>query len=273
MKRPYAITAAVVFTFVLWACSFIGGLHAAEIIYAEGIVQVQAASDKEWKKAGRGTKLSSGDTLRTARSSLADLVLDDEKKNTVRVQDQTLLVLYSSSAGLFDKCGLNSGKIYANIENVKASLTFEVNTPSSVVGVRGTGWSVVSDKKQDEVAVFKDRVNVKAFDARKNLLSEITVAEGQKTLIERFKTPGRLIQVSEREMRRWDQFRQEVSLHVEGKNTASSEFTAQMRNEQDAMEKITETKEEMLEDSKERRIEDIREKQESVSTSSSDHTY
>ena len=44
-----------------------------------------------------------------------------------------------------------------------------------------------------------------------------------------------------------------------------------MRSKQDAIEKITETKEEMLEDSKERRIEDLREKQDSVSTSG--HTY
>lgn len=171
-------------------------IQAAEISYTEGAVQVQFAAENVWKRAKIGTRIDIGDSIRTARRSKADIVLDDEKKNFIRIEENTLLIFNSTQSGGMNRFDLSHGKIYANVEEVKAGLTFEVNTPSAVAGVRGTWWSVESDEKKDEVSVFEDSVFVKAYDKAKKLIGEIVVPEGFKTIIERFKRPGDLIQLT-----------------------------------------------------------------------------
>ncbi|MFA5362632.1 MAG: FecR family protein [Candidatus Omnitrophota bacterium] len=214
MRKNFLPVVAVVSLLVLGLIGFISFLQAAEVVFTEGSVQVQSA-DKVWKKAEAGTQVDIGDSIRTARKSRADVALDDEKMNTLRISEQTMVVLNSTEPGMINKIDLSNGKIYSNVENLKAGLAFEVSTPSAVAGVRGTGWSVESSKLKDEVATFKDTVKVKTFDANNNLLTETDVPEGFKTIIERFQQAGALTQLTEQEMQQWTEIRQEVTQHVE----------------------------------------------------------
>jgi hypothetical protein len=214
MRKNFLPVVAVVSFLVLGLIGFISFLQAAEIVFTEGSVQVQSA-DKVWKKAAAGTQVMIGDSIRTARKSIADVALDEEKKNTLRISEQTMVVLNSTEPGMINKIDLSSGKIYSNVENIKAGLAFEVSTPSAVAGVRGTGWSVESNKQNDEVATFKDTVNVKTFDANNNLLTETDVPEGFKTIIERFQQAGALTQLTEQETQQWTAIRQEITHHIE----------------------------------------------------------
>jgi hypothetical protein len=202
--------------FVLFLSAWItvGGavsfLQAAEIIYLEGSVQVQSAMDDAWKKAEKGMQVDIGDSIRTARHSRVDIALDAEKKNTIRLEQRTQVVLNSASEGTLDRLDLSRGMVYSNLENIKAGLSFEVNTPSAVAGVRGSSYRVYTERDSDEVSAYKDTVFIKTYDANKQQTTETMLPEGFKTFIERFETPGALIQVSLREFERFDNLKDDL---------------------------------------------------------------
>ena len=170
----------------------VSSLYAAEVAYVEGKVEVQSTVEKLWKKAEVGMQVNIGDSIRTARRSKADIILDREKKQSIRVEEQTMVVLNSTSAEQINRLDLSEGKIYADVEQLVSGSSFEVTTPSGVAGVRGTALSVDSNSRRDEIVAYKDSIFVKAYDANKNLISDIVVPEGFKTIVGRFEKAGDL---------------------------------------------------------------------------------
>lgn len=249
---------------LLFFISFCSGvlapaLEAAEVIGIKGKVEVQFVAEKVWKLARVGTKLAVGDSIRTARNSNADILLEPGTKNYMRIDESTLVVLNSNTPGEIDRFDLSNGKIYANIEQAKAGLTYEVHTPSAVAGVRGTAWSVDSGKEMDEAATYEANIYLKTYDANNNLISEITVPEGFKTFVERFEGPSALIELTTEEMQDWDSVREEVSSRIEEaaarREEGGGEGGGQGRGEQ--------TEEEAMEDAAQS-LEQITEDQESI---------
>ncbi len=196
--------------------TIISSLHAAEIIYLEGSVQVQGEQEEGWRNAELGTKVDIGDKIRTARKSIADVALDEAKKNTIRINPKTLVMLDSANPGTIDRLDLSRGMVYAKVENIQSGLSFEVSTPSAVAGVRGSAYSVYVERDEDEIKAYKDSAFVQAYDADGNLITEVTVPEGFKTFVERFEGPGSLIQVTLREFSRFDDVADEIASHEEG---------------------------------------------------------
>jgi hypothetical protein len=279
MKKYFLYTIFLILSFV--ASTIISPLEAeaAKIIYVEGTVQMQPAAQKAWKKAEKGMQINIGDSLRTASRSKADIMLDEEKKNTLRIEQKTLIVLNSNVPGLINRIDLSNGKIYFNIESIKSGLAFEVKTPSSVAGVKGTGGSVDSIRERDEVAAFKDEVYVRTYDAQQNLISEITVPEGFKTMIERFEAAGAVTTLSVEETQRWNETRQELSQRVEEttkareegakpkeeppkKEAPPEEMVKEIQNQQEVIENVSkevkETKEQVEERTTEANIQEQR---------------
>jgi hypothetical protein len=227
-------------------------LRAAEIIYLEGNVQVQPDGEEEWKKAEKGMKLNIGDSIRTARHSKADVALDEAKKNTIRIDPKTMIVLNSAMPGSIDRLDLSRGRVYSNLENIKAGLDFEVSTPSTVAGVRGSSYSVYSERDEDEVHAYKDDVYIKTYDANKNLLSESLLPEGFKTFIERFDTPSAITQISNREFSRSDAVVEDLSSRAEGRANvrAEREAAAKAKEEKTKEEKAKDTQDTVSEQQK-----------------------
>ena len=194
--------------------------RAAEVIFAQGRVEAQSPSDNEWKKAEKGTQLAIGDIIRTARNSVAEVALDPAKKNTIRIEPRTVVTLNSGAAGTVDRLDLARGKVYANLEDIRTGLTFEVNTPSAVAGVRGSSYSVYVERDSDEIVAFKDTVFIRAYNADKELIAETMLPEGFKTLIERFSEPAVFAQISGREFRHFDNNMEDLSSRIEGRANA-----------------------------------------------------
>jgi hypothetical protein len=192
-------------------------VRAAEVVFVQGSVQVQSAQDSAWRAVEKGMQVNIGDMIRTARNSAAEITLDAEKKNTVRIEQKTQVILNSATADTMDRLDLAKGKVYANLEGIKSGLTFEVNTPSAVAGVRGSALSVYVERDSDEVTALKDTVFIKAFDADKQMISETTLPEGFKTFIERFDEPSAFMEVSTREFRNFDNKMEDLSNNLEGK--------------------------------------------------------
>jgi hypothetical protein len=168
------------------------------------------------------------------------VALDDEKKNTVRIDPKTMVVLNSGSPGLIDRIDLSRGRVYSKIENIKSGLSFEVTTPSAVAGVRGSAYSVYAERDEDEIHAYKDSAFVQAYDANGKLITELTLPEGFKTFVERFEAPGALIQVSLREFSRFDRVADEITSHEQGKTDARREREKREREMQQGGTKPTE---------------------------------
>jgi hypothetical protein len=207
-----------------------------EIVFIEGNVQVQDAIIKTWKKAELGTPLNIGDSIRTARRSKADIVVDKENKHTVRVEEQTLVVLNSTSPGLINKIDLSNGKVFADVEKMKEGMTFEISTPSSTAGVRGSGMGVESNRDRDEFAAFKDNVYLKSYDQQNNLISESTIPEGFKAGADRFEGPGEITQLTDRDRADWNALKEDIGQRAEGGTKATDDNTALMDSVQEVVE-------------------------------------
>lgn len=216
-------------------------LQAAEIISLEGNVQVQSAGDTAWSRAGEGMRINAGDSLRTARGSGAVIALDAARMNTAKIDELTMVVLNSATPGMIDRFDLSEGKVYANVESIRSGLTFEVSTPSSVAGVRGTGYSVDSNRDMDEVSVFRNEIFVKAFDQNKNLIKEITVPEGFKTLVERFQGPSDLVKLTDNEKNRWNDIRREMAGRMQ-KGKGIEDIKEQIGDLEETMEEMKDAK-------------------------------
>ena len=201
MRKYCAFLISFVALLVLGLSLF--SVYAAKIVYVKGRVEVQPSSANIWQRAKKGTEINIGDSIRTARHSEAQVLLDESKKSFIDIAEQTLVIINSTSAGRINKLDLSHGKIFASVDKLQAGGVFEVSTPSSVAGVRGTSWSVASNSKRDEISVYKDSVFVEAYDKLKKLLSKITVPEGFKVIVERFGSPGELFPLNERDKREW----------------------------------------------------------------------
>jgi len=215
MKKYQILVLGAMLLFGIFAAMTVS--RAAQLINVEGSVQVQSPGDNEWKKAENGMQVNIGDSIRTARRSKADIALDAEKKNTIALGEKTLVVLNSASADSIDRLDLSRGRVYSNMEGIKSGLSFEVNTPSAVAGVRGSSYMVYAERDEDEVSAYKDTVFIKAFDADKNQISEIMLPEGFKTFIGRFEAPSAFLQISNREFIRFDTIRDDLINRLEGK--------------------------------------------------------
>ncbi|MCM8824051.1 MAG: FecR family protein [Candidatus Omnitrophica bacterium] len=229
---------------LFWVISGGSYLESAEISYIEGNVQVQPSVDKVWKKAEVGMELNIGDSIRTARRSKADVILDKINKHIIRIEEQTLVVLNSTIPGQINKIDISNGKIFSDVERLLEGMTFEISTPSSTSGVRGTGYSVESTDRGDTISVFKGEVNLTAFDSQGNPISEITIPEGFKTSLERFEEIQGLVELTDEERDMWnsvkDEFNEQLERIEEGK-IEESKTEEQSEENLDALNIIEET--------------------------------
>ena len=123
--------------------------RSAKIIDFNGHVQVRVMGQRRWAPAESGMVLSEGDILRTKKNAWALVNLDgDGETATVTVQENSQLLISKLTKDeeknyqetLLD---LGLGKILIEAEKLHSEKSkFEVKTPTSVVGVRGTTFAV-----------------------------------------------------------------------------------------------------------------------------------
>jgi hypothetical protein len=120
----------------------------ATIVNFNGEVEAKIQG-KPWAKAEAGMTLSQGDFIRTKKNSFCLLNLDGNAQTaTVEVKENSQLRLAelledktkASQATLLD---LALGEILIKAKKLDSEKSrFEVKTPTSIVGVRGTTFSV-----------------------------------------------------------------------------------------------------------------------------------
>jgi len=115
---------------------------------AKGDVSVMSQGSTEWKKVDFGMMLSSGDTVKTGADSYVDLCFDGAEEDAIvrldantnmKVDSYVLAKQVENKKIILD---LAMGDIMVRANKLKNESQFQVRTPTSIVGVRGTGFKV-----------------------------------------------------------------------------------------------------------------------------------
>lgn len=126
-----------------------GAQRTASIAEIKGIAEVKIIAQKNWVPAKLGMQLRQGDTIRTKENSWVVINVDGAAQTaTVELKPNSQLKLAellqnktdASQATLLD---LSLGEILIEAKKLHSEKSkFEVKTPTSIIGVRGTTFSV-----------------------------------------------------------------------------------------------------------------------------------
>jgi len=105
---------------------------------------------------------------------------------------------------------LKEGRVFSIIKGVATQGSFQVRTPTSVSGARGTAWLTHFGTGRTEVSVFEDNVFVSGIDAAGNVTDEIDVATGQGVSVAADGLLGEIFVVSVEEINEWREEKQEL---------------------------------------------------------------
>jgi hypothetical protein len=139
---------------------------AAKVTFTKNEVFLGEQQEGPWKVLEKGMGIQEGQFVKTGKSGLVEITLPD--KSVVRLAPDTVFRL---DQAYFPKEGRRKfrakiflGKLWAKITRIVGDPrgSFDVQTPTAVVGVRGTVYNLLAkaDKSLD-VLVYEGRVGVK----------------------------------------------------------------------------------------------------------------
>lgn len=124
----------------------------AIMLKSVGKVKVKKDQRKDWNDGRQGTRLDSGDIIRTYENSLAAVLFSDDK-SLLKVRDNSTLAISGkrteNSVAKRLKCAI--GKFWLNVTQQKSQLLVE--TPSGVAAVKGTEFYGIVDSDGNMVII------------------------------------------------------------------------------------------------------------------------
>lgn len=164
------IVGALVAAFAVLAAT--GTAHAEAVArQVSGLVEVGLGEPPTWRPVAEGDRIATHATVRTGADGRVELTL---AAGTLRVHENSVLRLPPSGADA-DRVDLESGHSLFDVLR-RGGRRFEVHTPTVVVSVKGTRFSVDTRDETGEVAVFHGTVGVR--DAMLDDAVETLVREG-----------------------------------------------------------------------------------------------
>ncbi|MCM8760831.1 MAG: FecR family protein [Candidatus Omnitrophica bacterium] len=143
------IACIMVLILTMAVCAFAMEKRTAQIVSIDGSAEIKPAGQSSWKPASVGMVLNEGDTIKTASASWVLLNVDGKGQTaTVEIKENSQMLLAEllidpkseSSKTLLD---LAMGEVLIKAQKVHGEKSkFEVKTPTSIVGVRGTTFNV-----------------------------------------------------------------------------------------------------------------------------------
>ncbi|MDD5423118.1 MAG: FecR domain-containing protein [Candidatus Omnitrophota bacterium] len=148
-KFTYALIIGVIAALSLTCVSFAAeGVKSVSVVEMKGTVEIMKEGATEWTPATIWMKLGTGDTVRTEKDSYADLNFNGiGQAALVRVGESSSMKVasYVASGNAADRkiaLDLSMGDVLVKANKMKTESQFQVKTPTSIVGVRGTGFKV-----------------------------------------------------------------------------------------------------------------------------------
>ena len=124
----------------------IGLLHAREatdskdiafLFKTNGKVEIQKNSTKSWSRGKRGSRLSSGDKIKTGDNSIAALLFTDDKSlMKIRSRSDVLIQGERKQSSISKRIFMQAGDVFVSVKKQKT--IFRLETPTGVAAVKGT---------------------------------------------------------------------------------------------------------------------------------------
>lgn len=140
---------AVSFLFVS-TVALAGPAREATLANVIGEVMVRADGTNAWQAAQPGAKLNINDEIKTSAASSVDVVLDNGETANVNVKEKSQfkikgMELDPATGEKNTYLDLALGKVLIHAQKLEGNSKFEVITPTSTTGVRGTVFEVSVD--------------------------------------------------------------------------------------------------------------------------------
>lgn len=130
-----------------------------KINFIIGKVQVKRLTGKKLN-AKLNMKVYMGDKITTGKNGSAQLLLKDNVKIRIAKNSKFELKKETTKAkGRETILGLNFGKVWANIKKLKKNHKFSIETPTAVVGVRGTILVINEDNNGATIFVGEGKLS------------------------------------------------------------------------------------------------------------------
>ncbi len=144
----------MIFFFGISICPAEGIDKDVTVMSISGNAEVMESGASSWIPALSGMKLGSGDTIRTKENSHLDLDFGGKAQAAVvRIAEKSTLKIdaYIASDKIEDRkitLDLAVGEVLVKVNKVKDESQFQVRTPTSIVGVRGTMFKVRTSQSE-----------------------------------------------------------------------------------------------------------------------------
>lgn len=124
----------------------------------------------DWKKAGKGEALLSGDQVQTGEKSLAVVKFIDNSIVRVRERSQLTVTGVSGSPRMLSKTiELSNGSVGFEVKKQKQNEQFRFTSPTSVASIRGTMGKLSGGQGHDTLVITEGLVNFKNNPSDKDL--------------------------------------------------------------------------------------------------------
>ncbi|RJP71460.1 MAG: hypothetical protein C4532_07455 [Candidatus Abyssobacteria bacterium SURF_17] len=175
-----------------------------KVVEVTGAVEVLPKGQEQWTPAQKDMVLSEGDSVRTGPDSKAIAVFADQAIVAVEPKSNVGLdkLQQSPKKDLSAKVNLDGGQLWIDVGKLKTKNSkFQVTTPTSVTGVRGTVFTVeAASAEKTTIAVVDGGVDVRT---REMIMKPVRVKENYMTEVTPNKPPTKPVAISAAFLAQW----------------------------------------------------------------------
>ncbi len=128
-----------------------------------GTVKYKKEKDMEWKDGSRGQLLESDQVIRTLEKSNAEVEFFDDPEVVIQVRENSIMKIKMDKVRGVELSEGETSIKFLNHNKDNKDIKFQVTTPTSVAGVRGTEFNVSTDSDGlDKYACSQGLIQVSA---------------------------------------------------------------------------------------------------------------
>jgi hypothetical protein len=148
MKTKFWLTGLMVAVSFSCAGTALADFSRAQITDVMGEAKFMKAGQSDWAVLEKGAVLGEGDWIKTAKASQVNVVLMGANKTAelvVREESEFEFETFQYDAASKEDSTMldvSLGSVLVKAEKLAGESTFEVKTPTSIVGIRGTTFEV-----------------------------------------------------------------------------------------------------------------------------------
>ena len=153
----------------------LGLAQTAKVIDVQGQVLVKKEASASWDEAKINMLLKKDAEIQTKAGARCTLAFDEEHKNILTVQENSLIKLENIKPG---NIFLPEGRVFSLIKNLSKAEKFQIRTPTAIAGARGTSWATGFQGGLTNVACFSDTAFVNGLDESGQVTEERDLPSG-----------------------------------------------------------------------------------------------